>query len=195
LIRALIAGLLLMAGPAWAGSLTPVGDFSVERYLGTWHEIASIPAWFQDQCVAGTTATYTPAEAPGEIVVLNACDTAAGARDRALGRARFTGPTDEAALQVTFLSLLGRPLWFTAGDYVVIALDADYRWSAVAHPSRDFAWILAREPDLDRSVLARIERAYAAAGYDTCRLLMSPRQSGEPRRPLCEAVTGVAAAP
>ncbi len=194
MIRALLIG-CLVAGPAWAGAVTPVGDFSVERYLGTWHEIASIPAWFQDQCVAATTATYAPAASPGQIVVLNACDTASAERDRALGRARFAGRTDQAALEVTFLSLLGRPLWFAAGDYVVIALDADYRWSAVAHPSRDYAWILAREPDLDLAVLARIERAYAQAGYDTCRLLMSPGQEGEPRRPLCEVVADGAAAP
>jgi apolipoprotein D and lipocalin family protein len=102
------------------------------------------------------------------------------------GRARFTGPRDVAALEVSFLSLFGNWLWLVSGDYVVIALDPDYRWAAVAHPSRDYAWLLVRdlplaEPDA-RAALA----AYESAGYDRCALLTSPAR-GEPRRPLCEA--------
>jgi apolipoprotein D and lipocalin family protein len=195
--RALLAAGLLLTVPACAGSATaeplgPVGNFAVERYLGTWHEIASIAAWFQDQCVAATSATYTPAATPGQISVLNACDTAAGERARAIGQARFTGATSEGALEVTFLRLFDRPLWLTAGAYVVLALDDDYRWSAVGHPSRDYAWILAREPALDLATLAKIEGAYAAAGYDTCRLLTSPKGVGEQRQPLCELVAGAA---
>ena len=189
MIARLALALLLLATPATAQPpLPPVQDFDVQRYLGTWQQIATIPAWFQDQCVAATTATYTAAAEPGRIGVLNACTTADGTRDRAVGTARFTGPPDEGALEVTFVEVFGRPLWLAAGAYVVIALGPDYAWSAVAHPSRDYGWILAREPELDAATLVEIEAVFADAGYDTCRLLMTPPTPVGASPPLCEVV-------
>jgi apolipoprotein D and lipocalin family protein len=161
--------------------LEPVAGFEVERYLGTWHEIATIPSWFQRACATDTTATYAPApEDPRRIAVRNACRTEAGEEKVAIGRARFTGPPDRAALEVTFLEPLGFWLWAVSGAYVVIALDPDYRWSLVAHPSRDYAWILAREPRLADAVLGRLRATLEAAGYDPCRLVLTA--AADPRR-------------
>jgi apolipoprotein D and lipocalin family protein len=64
------------------------------------------------------------------------------------------------------------PAWlgwlpFVWGDYQVMALDDEYRWAMVGAPSREFLWILAREPDLPE---ARIESLLAEArsqGFDT----------------------------
>ena len=116
--------------------LATVSDFDPQRYLGTWHEIAAIPAWFQRQCVRDTTATYAPAPDPGQIAVDNSCRRADGSLDTALGRARFTAPEQEGRLEVAFFQVGGQWLWPIAGDYDVIALDPDYRWSLVGHPSR-----------------------------------------------------------
>lgn len=171
--------------PAAAQEVRPVEDFDASRYLGTWHQIAAIPAWFQDQCAVDVTATYNGDDVEGRIRVLNACRTADGTLDQAIGRARFTESPDIGALEVTFVRLFGAWRWFAAGDYVVIALDEDYRWSAVAHPSRDYAWILARERTLDDTTLRAIEATYARAGYDTCRLLRTPLEPGDPATPLC----------
>ncbi|MFP4359661.1 MAG: lipocalin family protein [Alphaproteobacteria bacterium] len=182
----LTAASLALANSAVAQTVDPVRGFEPARYLGTWHQVAAIPAWFQDQCAYAVTATYNRDEEPGRLRVLNACRTADGTLDQAIGRARFTEGPDVAALEVTFVKFLGAWRWFAGGDYVVIALDEDYRWSAVAHPSRDFAWILAREPELDPATLAEIEAAYEAAGYDTCRLLRTPREAGGAETPLCE---------
>ncbi len=176
----------LHAAPVLAAEVAPVAGFDAARYLGRWHEVASIPAWFQRDCASDTTATYalTP---EGELDVLNACRTAEGVLKQAEGRARFTQSPDVGALEVAFFSILGLWVWPVAGDYVVIALDPDYRWSAVAHPSRDYGWILAREPSLDTETLHEIAAHFEAAGYDACTLLMAAETPGDARRPLCEA--------
>ena len=175
-----------LAAPALAAQVAPVTGFDPARYLGRWHEIASIPAWFQRDCASDTSATYalTP---EGELDVLNACRTAEGTMKQAQGRARFTQTPDVGALEVAFFSILGNWVWPFAGDYVVIALDPGYRWSAVGHPSRDYGWVLAREAALDGETLRDIAARFAAAGYDPCALLMAPETPGAPRRPLCEA--------
>ncbi|MEO1723550.1 MAG: lipocalin family protein [Pseudomonadota bacterium] len=186
---AALIGALSSAAPVRADttvSVTPVTGFDVERYLGVWHEIASIPNWFQEDCVAATTADYGTAEGFEGITVLNSCLEDDGSRSMAEGRARFTGPTDQGGLEVTFVSLLGYWLWPLSGEYIVIAIDPEYRWTAIGHPSREYGWILAREEHLAPEALKAIETRFGQAGYDTCTLLMSPRAQGEPRTPLCE---------
>ncbi|MGF1445605.1 MAG: lipocalin family protein [Pikeienuella sp.] len=186
-LASLLVGSLL-ADKAAAGSppaVRPVSGFAIERYLGTWHEIAAIPTSFQKDCVAETTATYALAEDGDDLVVLNGCLEADGTRATAEGRARFTGPRDTGALEVTFVQLFGLWLWPLAGDYIVIGLGEDYRWAAIGHPSRDFGWILARSKTLEPQRLGRIEALFREAGYDSCRLLLSPRTPGAPRPPLC----------
>ncbi|SFI73961.1 lipocalin family protein [Albimonas pacifica] len=188
----LAAALLLAAGlasPALAdeaAGVQPVSGFELERYLGLWHEIAVIPNWFQSDCAAATTATYAPAQDVDGIEVINSCLEADGARATAEGRARFTGASDRGALEVAFVSVLGTWLWPLSGDYIVFALDPDYQWTAIGHPSRDYGWILARDETLPPETLAGIRARFVAAGYDPCALLMSPRAVGDPRTPLCE---------
>ncbi len=168
-------------------SIEPAPDFDIGRYLGAWHEIALIPNSFQNDCVAGTTAEYTKIENSSYLKVLNSCIEASGERELAEGRARPADTPDNGALEVTFASVFGLWLWPIAGDYVVIGLDSDYQWSAVGSPSRDYGWVLAREERLGEDDLARIASVFRDAGYDPCRLLMSPRTAGDARTPLCEA--------
>lgn len=184
LCRTLLA--CAFAAPVLAAEVAPVTGFDAARYLGRWHEIASIPAWFQRDCASDTSATYTLTP-EGELEVLNACRTAEGTMKEAEGRARFTQTPDVGALEVAFFSLFGQWIWPFAGDYVVIALDPAYRWSAVGHPSRDYGWILARETTLDTATLREIAGRFEAAGYDPCALLMASEAPGVARRPLCEA--------
>lgn len=173
---------LALAACASSGKppLTTVEDFEAERYLGTWHEIAAIPAWFQRDCTRDTMAEYTAVPEPGQIGVLNSCRRADGTLDSAQGRARFTGPEDQGRLEVTFFRPLGFWLWPIAGAYDVLALDEDYRWSLVGHPSREYAWILAREPRLDDATLDELRERLAAEGYDPCRLTLTA--DADPRR-------------
>ena len=39
--------------------LQTVPAVDVPRYMGTWHEIAKYPNWFQKKCVSSTQATYS----------------------------------------------------------------------------------------------------------------------------------------
>ena len=178
--------LLLLAACAADPPLRTVTDFAPERYLGTWHEIAAIPAWFQRKCASDTTAVYRAVEAPGQIGVTNSCRRADGTLDTAIGRARFTAPPAEGRLEVTFLELGGYWLWPISGAYQVMALDPDYGWSLVGHPSRDYAWILAREPRLDDATLLMLRDRLRAAGYDPCRLVLTADEDARRGRSLCE---------
>jgi apolipoprotein D and lipocalin family protein len=156
----------------------------LDRYLGRWFEIASFPQWFQRGCVA-STATYTRRD-DGRIGVVNECRD--GSFDGKLRRAdgvAWVADEEEsrAKLKVQFF-------WPFRGDYWIIALDPEYRYAAVGHPSRDYLWILSRTPTMDpmfyRALAARLEEQ----GYDLSRLRPTPQE----RRPAL-APTDVRRAP
>lgn len=147
--------------PASGDPLELVASVDLERYQGVWHEIARLPNSFQDHCGGEVTAEYTLRE-DGRVDVVNRCRTEDGGIDSAEGVARQPDPDRPAALEVRFA-----PAWLSWlpavwGDYQIMALDEDYRWSMVGSPSRQYLWILAREPRLDEtridSLLAEAER-------------------------------------
>jgi apolipoprotein D and lipocalin family protein len=143
----------------------------LERYVGTWHQIALIPNRFQKQCVGGTTATYTLRE-DGEIEVVNRCRTADGSEDVARGVAKAVDPVSKARLRVSFVSFLGiRPFW---GDYWVLALGDDYEYALVGTENRKYGWVLSRTPEPPPGTLEAIWDAARNQGYDPADFVLSP---------------------
>lgn len=145
-IRPLIFAMFL-AGCATSppANVTPVADFQVDRYLGTWYEIARLDHRFE-RGMTDVTATYSR-NADGSINVLNCgYDVDKGRWDSAEGTAKFRSREDVASLKVSFF----RPFY---GGYHVIELDDKYEYALVAGPSRDYLWILARSPELSQDTV------------------------------------------
>lgn len=148
----------------------PVASLDLNRYVGTWHEIAHLPLYFQRQCVDNVTATYT-LQADGTVGVHNACRTRSGSMDVADGTARKTaGPA--GALQVRFApSWLGW-LPFVWADYWVVELDPNYQWVVVGSPSRNYLWVLSRSPTMSRAQFEQLRERAAKRGYPVDKLIM-----------------------
>lgn len=182
----LTGAMLLWQATAGAQPLQTVTEVDLQRYLGKWYEIASIPQYFQRQCVGDTTADY--AQAGAEIAVTNSCRMENGERSVAHGQARVVDAASRAKLEVTFVKLFGW-LYLLGGDYWVIDLAPDYRYAVVCHPDRDYAWILSRQPALPMADLIAIEQRLRENGYDSCALLTSIQTGGLSEKvPLCKAV-------
>ena len=179
---------LMAPGATFAMEVKAVESFDLTRYLGTWHEIASIPQFFQRKCVRDTKASYSAGD-EGLIRVDNVCARNDGARERASGRARQTDVGLPSKLEVTFLDLFGEYRFWVAADYWVIALDPNYRWAVVGHPSRRYGWVLAREALLPSVALAEVIGRLKAQGYDACEFYITPQTGGlSIRRRLCEVL-------
>lgn len=89
---------------------------------------------------------------------------------------------------MTFVKLFGWRYLF-GGDYWIIELAPDYRYAVVGHPSRKYAWVLAKTPQVSTHDLAAIDERLKVNGYDTCELLTTAQPPVLPVRiPLCEAV-------
>ncbi|HEY3445558.1 MAG TPA: lipocalin family protein [Myxococcales bacterium] len=184
LTLAALASLPLLAGCATTTTehlrlppLQTVAKVDLQRYLGTWYEIASFPQSFQEGCTA-TTANYA-LRPDGEIDVLNRCrkDRLDGKEKESLGRARVVDSASNAKLEVSFF----RPFW---GAYWIIDLADDYSYAVVGHPGRDYLWILSRTPTMEEGTYQGILKKLQAMSYETGRLerTLQPASTGRAQR-------------
>ena len=154
-----------------AAPLPTVPALDLDRYVGVWHEIARYPNRFQESCAGDVTATYTR-NADGTIGVVNACRKADGETMRAQGVARMVAPPATLAVRFAPAWLAWLPL--VGGDSWVIDLADDYRYAVVGEPSREYLWVLARDPRLADADWQRIVARLPALGYDPARLVRTP---------------------
>jgi len=143
--------------------LSTVPRVELDRYAGSWHEVALYPNRFQQACAADTTATYTPL-GDGRIGVRNSCRRADGSEMAVDGVAEVVDAATNAKLKVSFF----RPIW---GKYWIIDLADDYSYAVVGHPGRDYLWILSRTRALPETTYQGILGRLQAVSYDTTRLV------------------------
>lgn len=169
--------LCLTVGAAQASApLQSIPSLDLPRYMGRWYEIAKFPNRFQKKCVADTSAQYSLLP-DGQVRVLNQCRLASGDMDQALGTARRAGSDSWSRFQVRFapgwLSLIPM-VW---GDYWVVDIDEGYQLAAVSEPSREYLWILSRQPRVDEARYSALLQRLRAMGLDTDRLEITPHAS------------------
>lgn len=165
LVLALTTGSLGHAAPP---PMQTVAAVDLERYAGKWYEIASMPMFFQRNCVGDTTAEYT-VRPDNTVGVNNRCRTKDGSIDSVSGTATPVPGSNNAKLEVTFFSPI-------KGDYWIIGLDPEYRWAVVGAPSRKVLWILSRSPQLHKEDLNRAMASATAQGYTLEDLRFTPQQ-------------------
>jgi apolipoprotein D and lipocalin family protein len=150
--------LLLGACTGPPDGVSPVVGFELERYLGTWYEIARLDHRFE-RGLTNVMATYSLREEGGIRVVNRGFDPAVEEWKEAQGKAFMLDDETVGMLEVSFFG----PFY---GGYNVIALDfEDYAWSMVAGPNRSYLWILARSPELSEAMLERLIAEAGALGF------------------------------
>ena len=126
-----------------------VSGFELERYLGTWYEIARLDHRFE-RGLSNVTATYSLREDGGVSVVNRGYNAADSEWQEATGKAYFVEDVDVGRLKVSFFG----PFY---GAYNIVELDKDnYQYALICGPDRDYLWILSRSPKLDDEVLATL---------------------------------------
>ncbi|MBS7357787.1 MAG: lipocalin family protein [Bacteroidales bacterium] len=151
--------LYLMSNIHGIGAADSLTVFELERYLGKWYEIARFDHRFE-RGMQKTTAEYTLMP-DGSIKVTNS-----GYRDgvyhQSEGKAKTTNTP--GLLKVSFF-------WFFYSDYRILALDNDYQYALIGSKSKDYLWILSRNPIIDEGSLEEILTIATGLGYDTDKLI------------------------
>lgn len=144
--------------------VTVVSHVDLNRYTGTWYEIARLPNSFE-RGLKCTTATYELRD-DGRITVINR-----GVKvddptkiDEAKGVAWVPDASEPGKLRVRFF-------WPFSGDYWIIDLDPDYQYVLVGSPNHKYLWVLARDRFIpDEVYLPLLEKA-KEKGFDLTNLI------------------------
>lgn len=163
ILAGLITSYLLFMNTAQSGELRTVSSVDLNRYMGTWYEIASFPQRFQKGCHC-TRAEYSMTD-KGYVQVINRCrkDSINGKESSVTGKAFIDKGSNNAKLKVQFF-------WPFKGKYWIIDLADDYSYAVVSHPNRKYLWILSRTPVMDEKIYEQILKRAGEQGLDLSKL-------------------------
>lgn len=173
-MKALILVLFLCTAQfSFAGSkpaLETVEHVDIQRYLGTWYEIAAFPQKFQKGCTA-TKAEYS-LRGDGDIKVFNSCRLGSpdGELKEATGRAWIKDKKTNAKLKVQFF-LRNFRFFLFSGNYWILDLDENYESVLVGDKSRKYLWILSRDPKLNAQRYNELVNKAQKLKFDTSKLV------------------------
>ena len=135
------------------------GDLNLDKYLGTWYEIARFDHKFE-RGIQFCKANYSLRE-DGKVAVLNT-GIKNGEPSEAKGKAKLTD--NPRILRVSFFG----PFY---GDYRIMLLDKDYQWVLVGGSDDSYLWILSRTPRLTDEMKTTILNEATRRGYDVGKLI------------------------
>ena len=169
-----IATLCLAGCTGIPDGIEPVEDFELDRYLGTWYEIARLDHRFE-RGLSNVSAHYSMRDDGGVAVSNRGYRERDAEWDEAEGKAYFVGDSDVGRLKVSFFG----PFY---GGYNVFVLDDDYQYAMVAGPDRSYLWILSRTPIIDNSLRDELVLEAVNAGFDIEELIFVEHDRTDPAR-------------
>jgi apolipoprotein D and lipocalin family protein len=157
--------LLLTACLGMPDGVKPVQNFELDRYLGSWYEIARLDHSFE-RGLSNVTAQYSLQDDGGVRVINRGYSAKKGEWKEAEGKAFFVGGEDQGYLKVSFFG----PFY---GSYVVFELDHDnYEYAFISGPDRSYLWLLSRTPEVDDEIIRRFEEQARSLGFNLDELVL-----------------------
>lgn len=151
-----------------AEAVTTVSSVDLNRYLGTWYQIAYFPTKFQPNNGGLVTANYSLLK-NGKIKVVNTSykdDEGKVIRKQATATA-WTVSKNNSKLKVRFF-------WPFTGDYWIVKLDQKgYSYTVVSDPKREYLWILSRDKAMDKAVYGEITDFLRKGGWNLNKLALT----------------------
>ncbi|MBB6184766.1 lipocalin family protein [Oleiagrimonas soli] len=172
-----LTALMALAGCASQPAQMPktVSHVDLDRYMGTWHVIANIPNFLEKGKVA--TADEYHRRKDGDIAITyhfrKGFDRAPDAWH---GKGWLPDPKDAAHWKV-------RIIWPFVSDYLILALDPQYRYVMVGVPDRDLLWIMARDTTMPDDVYQQYVDQARAQGFPVDQLKRVPQTAAQVGQP------------
>jgi apolipoprotein D and lipocalin family protein len=170
------AGALLLSACRSYPPLPTVAHVDLPRFMGDWYVVAHIPA--SAEAEAYNAVESYRLEADGTIATTYAFRD--GGFDGEIVVMEPSGVVRDAQTNATWGMQFFWPLRF---EYLITYLDEAYATTIVGRTARDYAWIMARTPDLSAEAFARLEAELVRQGYDLAGLRRVPHRWPDPEHP------------
>lgn len=151
-------------------SVTPISEFELKRYLGTWYEIARLDHSFE-RGLEQVSANYSLREDGGVTVTNRGYSTEKQEWEEAVGKAYFVGESDQGHLKVSFFG----PFY---GSYIIFELDMDdYQYAFISGPNYKYLWFLSRTKTVEPALLEHFVHQAKKLGFNTDELIFVNQQA------------------
>ena len=137
-------------------------NVDLKRYMGKWYEIARFDVSFQHGKF-DSQADYVLLD-NGKVSITNSGTDKYGNRSQAIATGYAPDPDNPSKLRISFF----RPFY---ADYLILAIDPDYKWALVSGSGKGYLWILARTPTLPQETINEILAIAQKLGFDTSKLM------------------------
>jgi apolipoprotein D and lipocalin family protein len=175
-LKILLLGLitfLLAQGCQTMPPIQTVQSVDLDRFMGSWYVIASIPTFIEKDVYNGiesyrldedgtveTTFTFNKGGFDGPVKIY-----------RPRGFIRDTESNAVWGMQF---------VWPFKAEYRIIYLDENYTQTVIGRTKRDYVWVMAREPSIPQADYDRILQFIEEQGYDLSKVQKIPQQQGDP---------------
>lgn len=162
---------LITAGCSTNGvAMKTVDKVEIEKFMGDWYVLAG-RFTFLEKNVHNGLERYTWNEKENRIDVdfTYNKDSLSGPKKSIPQKAWIFNQETKAHWKVS-------PLWPLKFDYLVVALDKNYRWTAIGVPNQKYLWIMARDWKNPESTVDEAVQYLNQIGYDTQNLVRVPHQ-------------------
>lgn len=167
----LIAALLLLGGcqSAPRPPLATVPKVELERFMGDWYVIASIPTFIEKGAHNAVESYRLAADGTIETTFTFRADSFDGPQKRYTPRGFVLDRDSNAVWGMQFL-------WPIKADYRIVHLAPDYSQTVIGREARDYVWIMARTPKIPEADYARLVELVGRQGYDVSRIVKVPQR-------------------
>lgn len=149
--------------------IPPVAEVDLPRFMGDWYVIAHIPSPVETG-VHNAVESYSLLPDGRVQTVFRYRDGSFDAPAETMRPVGTVRPgTHNAVWGMQFV-------WPIKAEYIIASLDPRYRQTVIARNARDYAWIMARTPQIPDADLARHIEHLRALGYDVSRLRRVPQR-------------------
>ena len=162
-----------LTAPDAISEVTAIVDIDLQKWLGTWYQLAHIPAWFDIFCDGGTIANYS-LDTTGDVIVDNSCVDPAGDIQHQIGRAKILDSQQPGQLAVAFF---GQEPEESGANYWILYRSANYDFAVVGHPQREFGWILSRNPVAKQSQIDLAATILVSYGYNLADFVLTDQRA------------------
>ena len=158
-----------MTGCQTPQPITTVASVDLERFMGDWYVIASIPTSFEKD--AYNALENYRLEADGTVATTFTYNKGAfdGPLKTYTSRGFIRDDSGNAVWGMQFI-------WPFKAEYRIIYLTPDYTQTVIGRSKRDYVWVMARTPTIPAKDYERILTLLTDVGYDLQRLQRVPQQ-------------------
>lgn len=143
----------------------------LERFMGDWYVVGNIPTPIE-KTAFNAVERYT-LDDNGTIATTFTFNDKAfdGVRKEYKPRAFVRDKESNAVWGMQFI-------WPIKAEYRILYVDPDYAFTIVGRTARDYAWIMARSPDVPEDVYQQLVALLADEAYDVSKVRRVPHRWG-----------------